>query len=284
MSGHLRTTLVAAALALTTVTAPAFAGPVSAAAAAHSAAKATTTAVTGWSTATALVRQGWHATITVQVRTATKVTPRYVVLQRRQAGTTTWHAVERVLSQAGSAKVHLLTATLGNWQFRVAVPATARANSTATPPRLFQVTRTGVRTVDGRTTALLQLVNKARSQARTCGSTAYPAVAPLAYSASLGKAAGGWATYLAVHNKFDHVIGSSTPTSRARAAGYRGGAGENIAAGQDTPAAVMAAWLNSPGHCSNIMDRDYQDLGIGYAYAANSTYQTYWVQDFGIRY
>jgi uncharacterized protein YkwD len=283
MRGHLRTAVVAAALAVATVTSPVLAGPAGAATAAHSTAKAKTV-VTGWSVTPALVRLGSRLTITVQVRTASKVVPRYVELQRRQAGTATWHVVERVLTRTGSAKVHLLSATLGNWQFRVAVPATAKANNTTTAPRMFRVTRTGVPTLDARTTTLLHLVNQARSQARTCGSTSYPAVAPLAYNAALGKAAGGWATYLAVHNKFDHVIGGSTPTSRATAAGYRGGAGENIAAGYDTPAAVMAGWLKSPGHCSNIMNKQYQDLGIGYAYAANSTYKTYWVQDFGIRY
>ena len=282
MRGYLRTVLVTVALVLATVTAPVLAGPAGAAAASHSTTKARTV-VTGWSTATALLRLGSHLTIQVQVRTGSHVVPRYVVLQRRRAGTTTWQVAEQILTKTGSARVHVLATTLGTWQFRIAVPATAKANGTTTSPRLFQVTRTGVVTLDARTSALLRMVNQARSQARTCGSTRYPAVAPLSYNAALGKAAAGWATYLAVHNKFAHVIGSSNPTSRTTAAGYRGGAGENIAAGYDTPATVMAAWLKSPDHCTNIMDKDYQDLGIGYAYRANSTYKSYWVQDFGIR-
>ncbi len=45
--------------------------------------------------------------------------------------------------------------------------------------------------------------------------------------------------------------------------GYRR-AGENIAAGQDSPDAVMSAWLNSEGHRENILDEAFSHMGIGY--------------------
>lgn len=56
--------------------------------------------------------------------------------------------------------------------------------------------------------------------------------------------------------------------------------GENIAAGYLTPAAVMAAWMNSPGHKENILRPQFTIMGVG---AANSTdaYRKYWVQNFG---
>ena len=41
-------------------------------------------------------------------------------------------------------------------------------------------------------------------------------------------------------------------------------AGENIAAGQPTPAAVVNAWMNSSGHRANILNPKFKSLGVGY--------------------
>lgn len=46
------------------------------------------------------------------------------------------------------------------------------------------------------------------------------------------------------------------------------------------PSAVVAGWMNSPGHCANIMGRSYQATGIGYSYVAGSRYGSYWTQNF----
>ena len=55
-------------------------------------------------------------------------------------------------------------------------------------------------------------------------------------------------------------------------------AGENIAKGQKTAAAVVAAWMNSPGHRANILSKTYNSIGVGVAKTANGTY--YWTQLF----
>lgn len=55
--------------------------------------------------------------------------------------------------------------------------------------------------------------------------------------------------------------------------------GENIAAGQSTPAAVMSSWMNSTGHRENILSSDFGKIGIGYV-KAESGYGYYWVQIF----
>ena len=52
-------------------------------------------------------------------------------------------------------------------------------------------------------------------------------------------------------------------------------AGENIAYGQRTPAAVVAAWMNSSGHRANILNSSYTQIGVGYHEAGN-----YWTQMF----
>ena len=52
-------------------------------------------------------------------------------------------------------------------------------------------------------------------------------------------------------------------------------AGENIAYGQRTPAAVVDAWMNSSGHRANILNASYTQIGVGYCANGN-----YWTQMF----
>jgi len=55
-------------------------------------------------------------------------------------------------------------------------------------------------------------------------------------------------------------------------------AGENIAYGQPTAAAVMNAWMNSAGHRANILNPSYTYIGVGAA--KTSTGVIYWTQEF----
>lgn len=65
---------------------------------------------------------------------------------------------------------------------------------------------------------------------------------------------------------------------RVQACGYSGsGAGENIAYGYSTPAAVMSGWLKSDGHRRNIENPNYRVIGVG---AAGET-TIAWTQNFG---
>lgn len=52
-------------------------------------------------------------------------------------------------------------------------------------------------------------------------------------------------------------------------------AGENIAMGYATPAAVMNGWMNSSGHRANILNASYTQIGVGYVAEGN-----YWTQQF----
>ena len=52
-------------------------------------------------------------------------------------------------------------------------------------------------------------------------------------------------------------------------------AGENIAMGYRTPAAVVQGWMNSPGHRANILNASYTKIGVGYVASGN-----YWTQHF----
>ncbi len=90
-------------------------------------------------------------------------------------------------------------------------------------------------------------------------------------------------TDMARNDYFSHDTQTGTsPFQRMTAAGYPfATAGENIAAGQRTPATVMTAWMNSPEHRANIVNCAFTEIGVGYATSAGSRYLTYWTQDFG---
>jgi uncharacterized protein YkwD len=73
-----------------------------------------------------------------------------------------------------------------------------------------------------------------------------------------------------------------TSAERFEACGYPITAaswGENIAFGYPTAAAVVAAWLASPGHRANIEQPAFNEIGI--AVAVSATGVLYWAQDFG---
>lgn len=151
----------------------------------------------------------------------------------------------------------------------------------ATTPAPTPTTGTGPSAFEQR---VLELTNQARAQARTCGTQSFPAAAPLTYNAALRTAAYNHSKDMAVRGFFSHTNPDGLdPFARMRAAGYNNftAAGENIAAGQSTPEQVVAGWLQSPGHCANIMNAAYRDLGVGY-YAGGS-YRYYWTQNFGRR-
>jgi uncharacterized protein YkwD len=130
---------------------------------------------------------------------------------------------------------------------------------------------------------VLQLTNEARARGATCGGTVYAPAAPLELNVKLSSAAQGHAADMAAKNYFSHTSADGrTFDARINAAGYLWFAlGENIAAGQQTPQAVMNSWLTSPGHCADMLNPDFTEIGIGYAFTAGGNYHHYWVQDFG---
>lgn len=67
---------------------------------------------------------------------------------------------------------------------------------------------------------------------------------------------------------------------RARLVGYKFSlVGENIALGPTTVESVMTAWLKSPGHRKNILEKGFREFGS--ASVADSQGQVFWVQVFG---
>lgn len=90
-------------------------------------------------------------------------------------------------------------------------------------------------------------------------------VAPLTYDLELEAAIQGHCQHMSGHTFFSH----DAPESSVRSAWTRAAlcgteaAGENIAAGQRTPADVMDDWKNSSGHNENMLNRSFARVGIG---------------------
>jgi len=124
--------------------------------------------------------------------------------------------------------------------------------------------------------ALLDSVNKLRSEGCNCGTVPMPPVKVLTWNNSLADAAKAHAIDMYNNKYFSHISPSgSSPIQRAISAGFTGQyVGENIAEGYNTTGAVMLAWKNSPEHCEAMMDTLYVEMG---AYSYNG----YWVEDFG---
>ena len=144
----------------------------------------------------------------------------------------------------------------------------------------------GVTVAHARHNAVLErvymLVNRARVHSRDCGRTAFPAAPPLSASRALERAAEDHALDMARFRYFDHTGGDgSAPKERMMRRGYTPRLiGENIAYGPESAEEVVAGWLQSSGHCENIMDARFRDTGIAFA-VDRASGAVYWVQDFG---
>ena len=101
---------------------------------------------------------------------------------------------------------------------------------------------------------------------------------PLQYHAGLQRAAMVRAEEIT--RKFSHTRPDGTDSSTAL---YENGVacdgGENIAAGQKTPEAVVRAWMNSSGHKATMMQQSITHIGVGVC-KSPITGQWLWVQDF----
>ena len=98
----------------------------------------------------------------------------------------------------------------------------------------------------------------------------------------LDRSAQIWTNTMVRHRAFSH---GSDFSARISAVGFDWShIGENIAAGYRTPATVVAAWMASTGHCQNILNPIYREVGTGVddRSAVGSDGTGTWTQDFGL--
>jgi uncharacterized protein YkwD len=132
---------------------------------------------------------------------------------------------------------------------------------------------------------VLKLVNDARSKPRSCGNDHFSAAAPLDWNAQLAAAALAHSSDMAKKNYFSHASPDGAEADeRANRQSYEWQRiGENVATGQGSPQQVVRGWLASPGHCANIMNPEFEEMGAAYAVNEKSDGTIYWTQVFGAR-
>jgi uncharacterized protein YkwD len=126
----------------------------------------------------------------------------------------------------------------------------------------------------------LQLVNEARARGARCGTRTFAPAPPMTLSGMLAGVASGHAIDMAEHNYFEHQDrAGNSPADRVRAVGYPEKlVGENIAYGPESVEEVVRGWLDSPGHCENIMDPRFAQMGIASSAGRTARRGLYWVQ------
>jgi hypothetical protein len=126
------------------------------------------------------------------------------------------------------------------------------------------------------------LVNAAREHGHRCGNRLWSPTNPIRLSATLSEIARQHALDMVRHHYFDHVdLSGRSPVDRVKAAGYlEQRVAENIAYGTLSTEDAIAGWLNSPGHCENLMDPRVKEMGIAFAPGSGEHRELYWVQLF----
>lgn len=123
-------------------------------------------------------------------------------------------------------------------------------------------------------TAVVCLINQARAAHH---------LPTLHESVLLDRSAQRWTSSMVTSDEFSH---GTNFASRITAAGYVWrAAGENIATGFATPRSVVRAWMASTGHCQNILNPQYRNVGTGVSPRAVRGFATgvgTWTQDFAL--
>jgi len=135
-------------------------------------------------------------------------------------------------------------------------------------PTVKPFTSTGTTGISNYADQVLQLVNQERAKA---------GLSSLTTNTTLSAAANKRAKETA--QSFSHTRPDGTSFStvlQEYSISYRA-AGENIAYGQRTPQEIVTGWMNSPGHRANILNTNFNKLGIG-VYQSNGV--IYWSQLF----
>ncbi len=124
---------------------------------------------------------------------------------------------------------------------------------------------------------MVQLVNQIRASGCNCGATRMPPVAPITWNNRLANAAQLHSEDMARNRYFSHTgLNGSDVGSRIAAQGYTPYQtwAENIFMGRTKEDDAFQAWLNSPGHCLNMMNGVVTDMGVGHQ-------SSYWTMVFG---
>ncbi len=129
----------------------------------------------------------------------------------------------------------------------------------------------------------LARINQLRAAGADCRSGGmFASAAALRWSAPLTQASEAHSQDMAAKNFFSHTgSNGSSLSDRVNATGYAwSNLGENIAAGYPGVDAVMTGWMGSDGHCANLMNPAFNEVGlVCVAGSAATSYNSYWTMD-----
>jgi uncharacterized protein YkwD len=125
---------------------------------------------------------------------------------------------------------------------------------------------------------MLDLVNEVRKAGCQCGDTYYYPVGSVNWNNQLELAAYNHSSDMYKNNYFSHIApDGSNGGVRIERTGYIWMVyGENIASGYTTERSVVDGWIKSPGHCKNLMNKAYKEMGV-------AKIGTYWTQEFATK-
>ncbi|KYD30474.1 CAP domain-containing protein [Parageobacillus toebii] len=163
--------------------------------------------------------------------------------------------VQFILDQTGYAEVaKTATTTVQKPSANVQTPVSKPATQAPAPSQKANVNEAGLKAYEQQ---VVDLTNKERAKY---------GLPPLKVDLALSKVAREKSRDMAVNHYFSHnspTYGSPFEMMRKFGISYTA-AGENIAKGQRTPQEVVAAWMNSPGHRANILNKNYTHIGVGF--------------------
>ena len=132
---------------------------------------------------------------------------------------------------------------------------------------------------------VVEQTNEVRDMGYDCDTKGnYPPADPVEANSELHKAAQMHADRMAERGFFAHTdpYDMSDFAERIGRTDYSGRpGGENIAKGQRSPQQVVNGWAESDGHCANMLNDRFNQIGVGKAVSSQGT--PYWVQVFGVK-
>ena len=134
----------------------------------------------------------------------------------------------------------------------------------------------------------LARINQYRAAGANCRTDGvFAPASALAWNNKLTQAADGHSQDMAVQNYFSHISADGrTFDARITAAGYVWSrVGENIAAGYASVDEVVDGWMASDGHCANIMEPRFTEVGLACVPRPPGTttnFSNYWTMDLAL--
>ncbi len=132
--------------------------------------------------------------------------------------------------------------------------------------QVFVVTAAGFYIIGAKAPAILGTITFSADQiiSLTNAKRAENGLPALAFNSQLAQAAAGKASNMFAENYWAHFAPSGkTPWNFITGAGYKYVyAGENLARDFSDAQSVINAWMNSPSHKSNLLDKNFREIGV----------------------